>query len=259
MEDLVSIITPMYNSEKYISEMIESVINQSYSNWELIIVDDSSIDTSCSIVENYILKNNKIKLIKQKTNNGPAEARNIGIRNSKGKYIAFLDSDDLWHKEKLKIQIKFMTENNIALTCTSYEIVSYNLKSSYGKFIVPSKITYKDMLKKNYFSCDTVVINKDYMKNINMESFEKHEDYITWLKYLKEVNLAYGISDVLAYYRISDNTRSSSKKNNIIPLYKVYYKFEKLGILKSGFYLLNYIIISIFKYRKKIINKSICR
>ncbi|MGU8573755.1 glycosyltransferase family 2 protein [Clostridium perfringens] len=253
MNDLVSIITPMYNSQKYIEEMLKSVINQSYSNWELIIVDDCSIDDSCKIVEKYSKFDKRIKLIKQKKNKGPAESRNIAIKISKGRYIAFLDSDDLWHKKKLEVQINYMLDKSIALTCTSYEMVSEDFSKSYGIFRVKNKIKYSDMLKKNYFSCDTVVVDKYKVNNIFMENFEKHEDYVTWLKYLKETEFAYGIDKVLAYYRISNNSRSSNKFSNIKPLFKIYYNIEELGIIKTIKYLLLYCINAILKYKVKLI------
>ncbi|MDU7110932.1 MAG: glycosyltransferase, partial [Clostridium perfringens] len=226
------------------------VIAQTYSNWELIIVDDCSSDRSCSIVEKFICKDNRIKLFKQAINKGPAEARNIGIKNAKGRYIAFLDSDDLWAFNKLEIQVRYMIDNKLIITCTSYEIVSQDLNKSYGKFIVPKKILYKDMLKKNYFSCNTVVIDRYGLNDILMESFEKHEDYVTWLKYIKQIGIGYGINEILSYYRIDNNTRSSNKKSNIVPLFKIYYKVENLGILKSIFYLLNYCFRAFIKYRK---------
>lgn len=254
-KNLVSIITPMYNCEKYVSEMIESVISQSYMNWELIIVDDNSNDNSCKIVLEYINKDSRIRLIKQDTNLGPAEARNIAIKNSNGKYIAFLDSDDIWHKDKLKIQLTYMVENNISVSCTSYQIVSEDLTKTYGDFIVPKYIDYKSMLKRNYFSCDTVIIDKEKIKDIYMETFQKHEDYITWLKIIKQVDIAHGIDNILAYYRIGAQTRSSSKMANIIPLFKVYYNKEKLGLFKSTYYLIYYCLKTLEKYRDKIINR----
>ena len=152
---------------------------------------------------------------------------------------------------KLEIQIGYMIDNKLKLTCTSYELVSHDLSKSYGKFIVPKKIVYKDMLKKNYFSCNTVIIDRYGLNDIFMESFEKHEDYITWLKYIKQIESAYGINEILAYYRLDNNTRSSNKKSNIVPLFKVYYSVENLGILKSTFYLLNYCFGAFIKYRKK--------
>lgn len=123
MDSLVSIITPSYNSEKYISNTIESVITQTYQNWEMIIVDDCSTDSSCDIAEKYTQKDSRIKLIKLNKNSGPAKARNRAIKEAKGRYISFLDSDDIWYHRKLEKQVYFMKENDLAVTCSSYYIV----------------------------------------------------------------------------------------------------------------------------------------
>lgn len=247
---LVSVITPMYNGEKYLAKMIDSVINQTYGNWELVIVDDCSNDNSCKIVEQYIEKDNRIKLIKQKKNAGPAEARRVSINNAKGKYIAFLDCDDIWMPEKLEKQIGYMESKDVAVTCTSYSMGSENLSEIYKEFIVPQIITYKDMLKQNYFSCDTVVINKEKVRRIKIESSPKHEDYITWLGVMKEIEFAHGIQESLAVYRIRGSSRSTGKIDSAIKIWNVYKKYERLGVLKSSYYTTHYMVRGILKYRK---------
>lgn len=258
-DTLVSIITPMYNSEKYISEMIESVLKQTYKEWELIIVDDCSTDNSYKIVNRYVNIDSRIRLIKLESNKGPSDARNVGIKNSNGRYIAFLDSDDLWKKNKLEVQINYMISNNEAVTCTSYEILSEGLEKKYGIFYVPNKITYEKMLKRNYFSCDTVIIDRNKINNYYMEYYERHEDYVTWLKIIKQVEYASGIKEVLATYRVYDNTRSSNKISNIIPQFKIYYNIEKLGLIKSLYYLVFVCSMSLIKYRGRLINKYLSK
>lgn len=249
--EIISIITPMYNASKYIGAMIESVLNQTYSNWELIIVDDYSTDNCTGIVKKYCKLDNRIKLIELNENRGPAHARNIAIDNSVGRYIAFLDSDDLWKKEKLEKQIKTMIENNCAVSCTSYEIIKSSTLEVLKNFNVPRRIDYKDMLRRNYFSCDTVMIDRRHINDVKMESYYKHEDYITWLKVIKQSKYAIGIQENLAQYRISEDTRSSNKIKNIKPQFEIYYNIEKIGILKSVYYTIGLCVLSLFKYSFK--------
>lgn len=246
---LVSIITPMYNGEKYLGEMIESVVNQTYNNWELVIVDDCSTDGSCKIVEKYIKQDNRIRLIKQKKNAGPAEARRVSIKNAKGKYIAFLDCDDIWMSEKLEKQIGYMEKLDIPISCTSYHIASENLMNIYKGFIVPEKIDYRMLLKQNYFSCDTVVINRNHIKDIQIKSYTKHEDYLTWLGLMKQCKEAYGIKEALAVYRVRNNSRSKGKLDSALKMWKLYFEEEKLGVAGATYYTLGYILRGIIKYR----------
>lgn len=247
--ELVSIITPMYNSEKYIAEMIESVISQSYTNWELIIVDDCSNDNSVNIVNKFAINDKRIRLIKQDKNGGPSSARNRAINESNGKFLAFLDSDDIWINTKLEKQIRYMENNKVSITCTSYKIASEDMNIIYRDFIIPNIITYKMLLKQNYLSCDTVIIDKKYFKDLRIDNNAKHEDYIFWLKLIKEVECVHGIQECLAIYRVRENSRSSGKINSAIEIFNVYKTKENLGILKSYFYTLQYILRGVFKYR----------
>lgn len=254
INDLVSIITPMYNSENFITEMIESVIKQSYENWELLIVDDCSKDNSCKIVQDLSAIDGRIKLIKHINNKGPAEARNTAIRESKGQFIAFLDSDDIWMEDKLSLQLDAMKKANAPISCTAYDLFSHDLSTKYGTFEVPDHINYKSLLKMNYFSCDTVIIDKTKIQNITMVTNEKHEDYVTWLKIMKEAKTAIGVNKPLAIYRLSAKSRSSNKLDGIIKRFFIYYQIEHLGLFKSLWYSFFYIIKGIIKYRKKLLN-----
>ena len=250
-EELVSIITPMYNSEKYIKEMIKSVREQSYTNWELLIIDDCSSDKSCSIVEKISSIDGRIRLIRQDANAGPAEARNKGIQEANGRFIAFLDSDDLWHKDKLKIQIKYMIEKKAAISCTGYNMISEDgVKIS--EFQVPEKLVYKDLLKKNSFSCDTLVYDKNMIESPVFIKYEMHEDYIAWLNLIKKSSLTVGINKSLACYRLRDGSRSSNKIKGIYYIWKIYRNFEKFNIFISLYYTLNYIINGVKKYYIKL-------
>lgn len=254
IEKKISIITPMYNGEKYLNEMIESVINQTYKFWELIIVDDFSVDSSCDIVRKFMKKDSRIKLINQKKNMGPALARKKAIENSNGEYIAFLDCDDFWEPKKLELQIKFMKENKSLASCTSYKIISENTKVRYKPFKVINKINYKSLLKKNYLSCDTVILKKEIMNSLIIETNKKHEDYILWLSLIKKVKVVHGLELELANYRKRNNSRSSKKIENIIEIFKIYKNKEKINIFLSILYTTMYIVNGIWKYKKEKIN-----
>lgn len=246
MEPLVSIITPLYNSEKYIAETIESVLDQTYSNWEMIIVDDCSRDNGIKIVEEYQKKDKRIQLYKNEINKGVSYTRNRAIDLSKGKYIAFLDSDDLWKKEKLKKQIKFMEENDVILSYTAYEKINED-GSNRGKIMVPDKLDYKELLKNCLINCITGVYKKDFFKDIKFKETQV-EDYIFWLEMFKRVEFASGINESLAIYRVKKVSRSSNKINIVKFHWKIYRDIEKLDLLKSIYYYLIYIKRGIKRY-----------
>lgn len=236
-EKLVSIITPSYNSEKYIVETIKSVLHQTYQHWELLITDDGSTDTTVKIVEEYIKKDHRIQLFKIQ-NSGAAIARNNSIKNAKGDYIAFLDSDDIWLPEKLGKQMHFMHKNKIALSYTFYETIN-ELGVDLNKLIKPPlKLTYKDNLYSNYIGCLTAMYDVSILGKVYMPVIRKRQDYALWLKILKQIPYAMGIDESLALYRVRENSMSSSKIEMLKWNWKLFYNIEKLGLLKSSFYLL---------------------
>jgi len=244
MEDLVSIITPTYNSEKFISSTIESVISQTYEYFELIIVDDKSSDKSVEIISSFIEKDKRIKLIIQNKNGGAGLARNEGIRNSKGKYIAFLDSDDRWHNKKLEKQISFMKLNNYNFTFTAYSKISEN-GEDLNKIVSAKKcVTYKKALYKNPIGCLTVIYNKDFFGKKFMPKIRKRQDYALWLDLLKKDN-AYGINEPLAYYRVRENSISSKKVDLLKYEWSIYRDVENLSFRRSLFYLVSAVLIKI--------------
>lgn len=247
-EPLVSIITPLYNSEKFISETIESVLSQTYENWEMIIVNDCSKDNGVKIVEEYSKKDKRIKLFNNEKNMGVSFTRNRAIDLSQGIYIAFLDSDDLWHKEKLEKQIKMMEEKNISLSYTAYTKINED-GSLRGKIEVPEKVNYKGLLKGNIMGCLTVVVRKDILKDSKFKQ-TKQEDYILWLELLKKVEFAYGIQESLAFYRVLNNSRSSNKVDLVKFNWKIYREVERLNLIESIYYFVIYLTRGIRRYLK---------
>ena len=232
---LVSIVTPMYNSEKFIGDTIESVIAQSYDKWEMIIVDDKSTDSSVDIVENVILKNKKIKLIKNEKNEGAAVSRNIALGHTCGEYIAFLDADDIWNCDKLLKHITFMEEFDVGFTYSNYGFIDID-----GSFLdyymtAPKEINRFSMLLGNKVGCLTVVSRSEYFDFNIPRSIKKRNDYAMWLKVLRKTN-GYLVDDILASYRITNTGISSGSKIRLLKHhYKVFRISEEFGIVKSLF------------------------
>lgn len=232
---LVSIIMPAYNAERFIKESIESVIDQSYENWELLVINDFSNDLTRMIIKDYCKKDRRIRLLEQKQNEGVVKARNRGIKESKGKYIAFLDSDDLWKSNKLEVQIKYMQSNKAYMTYTGYSYISES-----GEFIkeifIPKSLNYKQALKGNQIGCLTVIIDKSKIENIEMPNL-KHEDYATWLNILKNNIVAYGIQENLAKYRKVSSSLSSNKLKTIKWTWKIFRENQQINMIRSIYYL----------------------
>ena len=248
MNKLVSIIMPNYNSEKYISQTINSVLNQTYQNWELIIVDDKSTDNSPNIIKEFIKNDNRIKLTILETNSGrPALPRNIGIKKAQGDFIAFLDSDDLWYKDKLKLQLDFMIKNNYYFTYSAYDVIDENNKLI-SSFTPPMKLSYNDLLKTNSIGCLSAIYDVNYFGKVYMEDVG-HEDYTLWLKLLKKVDFAYGMDKKLAQYRKITSSISSNKFKVLFWQWKIYRDIEKLSLLKSAYNFIFYVYNGLIKYR----------
>ena len=234
MNSLVSIITPSYNSEKFIKECIESVIAQTYTNWEMMIVDDCSIDNSRQIITSLAEKNKKIKKIFLDNNVGAAEARNVAIRQAKGKYIAFLDSDDLWNPKKLEKQLSFMNENEIAFSYTTYQFMSEGGEDLSNIISAPEKMTYHSYLKNTIIGCLTVIIDREKSGEFEMPNIRSSHDMALWLLIMKRGFSAYGLDDNLARYRIVTTSNTASKWHAAKDVWKVYRQVEKLSFTYSA-------------------------
>ena len=246
----VAIIMPSYDSEKFIVESVESVLAQTYSKWELIIVDDCSPDDSNKIITKYVDSDCRIKLIKLQKNSGPAIARNMAIETANGRYIAFLDSDDVWLPNKLEKQIKFMQDNDLAFTYSSYKLVGED-NEDLGLFITKDKISYFDMLKTCSVGCLTAIYDTEKIGKQYMPLILKRQDYGLWLKILKLIGETRGILEPLATYRIRKNSVSSNKVKAAKYQWKIYREIEKLSFLKSLYYFAFYAYNGVTKYKNK--------
>lgn len=237
-----SIITPLFNGAKYIGETIESVMTQTDNDWELIVIDDCSIDKGDLIVEKYCQKDSRIKLLRNEENLGPAETRNRGIKAAKGRFIAFLDGDDLWLPNKLEKQLAFMSSNDIPFSFSYYQQV--NEAGSFIKNVdkLPEAVRYKDLLKYNYIGCLTAVYDTDFFGKVYMKDIRNRQDYALWLDLVKLSVTAFCVKETLASYRIRRNSISSNKFRLIKYHWHIYYNIEKLGIFRALYLVTNYVI-----------------
>ena len=254
-EHLVSIITPCYNSERYISDTINAVLNQTYQNWEMIIIDDCSTDKSLEIIKFFSKSDNRIRYIEMNKNMGAGHARNKGIKLARGKFYAFLDSDDLWCFNKLESQIRFMIDKEITFSYTAYNFITEN-NQILNKYVKAKyKINYFDLLKSNNIGCLTVIydaekINKN--QKIYMSTIRSRQDLSLWLKILKNINYAYGLDEILSTYRIRTKSISSNKIKAIYYQWKLYRNIEKFSFTKSIYFLIFYLYFGTIKYFKQL-------
>ncbi|MDO3695141.1 glycosyltransferase family 2 protein [Wenyingzhuangia sp. chi5] len=243
-QPLVSIITPCYNSENFIADTIKSVQNQSYENWEMLITDDGSTDSSIKIIEKFAAKDPRIKLFKI-SNAGAAVARNHSIEQAKGTFIAFLDSDDMWLPQKLEKQINFMQTNDYVLTFTSYQRMSEEGVLLNDIINAHEKLSYKHMLSSNKIGCLTAMYNQEKLGKIYMPLIRKRQDYGLWLNILKQIDFAYGLQEVLATYRLRNFSVSAKKTEMIKWNWKLYREIEQKSIIKAIYYVLCNICIKL--------------
>ena len=249
MNNLVSIITPTFNSEKYIQQTIQSVQNQTYQNWEMIIVDDCSSDNTIQIVEDIQNTEPRIILIKSDKNSGPAVSRNKGIEKAQGKYLTFLDADDIWFEDFIQNSIDTIQKTGIHFVFSSYKRSNEQLNFIYSDFIVPEKVTYTDILKTNSISCLTAFIDIETLGRKFMPEVYKRQDMGLWLKYLKEIPFAYGIKEPKAIYRIRENSLSRKKSDLIKYQWQFYRNVEKLSVINSTYYMVHWAVRGFLKYR----------
>jgi len=250
MNDLISIVTPCYNDEKYIGEAIESVLAQSYQNWELFVVDDSSTDNSAEIIRSYCEKDSRIRYFKTDFPTGsPVIPRNMAIEKAAGRLIAFLDSDDVWFPTKLEEQIKLFSDEKTAIVFSNHEKINEDGKRKKRVIIAPKIVTYKRLLKENCIRnsagmYDTEKVGKVHLQNIN------YEDFVLWLEILKKGYIAQNTNTVEILYRIRKNSISDNKIRAAKWTWNIYRNVEKLGFFKSMYYFLNYCVRAGLKYLK---------
>ena len=236
IDDLITVITPVYNAEKFIEQTIKSIQNQTYEKWELILVNDCSKDNSEAIIKEFSVADSRIKYINLSTNIGEGGARNAGMDISNGRFIAFVDSDDLWKPEKLSTQLNFMKKNNIGFSFTSYELINENGKRLKHKISAPKEMTYKKLLKNTIIGCSTTMLDRSIVGEFRMPVSRLFVDHPTWFKLLKEGQKAYGLDVILTEYRIVKTSLSYNKAKEIKRKWKMYRITEGFGFWKSLYY-----------------------
>lgn len=251
---LVSIIMPSYNTDKFIAETIESVLSQTYSNWELIIIDDCSTDNTDRVVEKY-LTDKRIRYLKNKHNSGAAVSRNRALREARGKWIAFLDSDDLWMPCKLEWQIKFMKKYDYHFSYTNYSEI--NEKGKENGIIVtgPKRITKTGMFNYCWPGCLTVMYDREYVGLIQIKDIKKNNDYAMWLKVCKKAD-CYLLNKCLAQYRKGrkGSVSSHSIKTMIGWHYKLFREAEGKGAIVSLFNTCRNMVFGFYKKKRYVVN-----
>lgn len=243
--DLVSIIMPAFNAGRFMEVAVDSVRAQSYSNWELLIANDASTDSTLEIASCLAASDSRIRVLNQVENRGVAAARNLALGEATGKYVAFLDSDDVWNSDKLTRQIEFMNKNEVLVCYSAYQRMDES-GVELGKVVPPVRIEYTDLLKSNFIGNLTGVYNaevlgKQYFLNT------KHEDYVAWLNLVKKARSAQSTNSILAHYRVHSASISSNKIETIAWQWRIYRSSQSLGILYSCCLMLCYFYYAIKK------------
>lgn len=247
IQPLVSVVMPAYNAEKYIDEAISSVISQTYTKWELLIIDDCSTDGTAKIAERFASQDSRIHLLRNLQNMGVARSRNRGINIARGEWIALLDSDDAWREMKLEKQLAVAESTNADIVYCSYSMMD-ETSAHLSDFIVPETTSYNDMLKESVLSCSTVLIRRSALQQHRFSTEYYHEDYVLWLELLKSGYRAAASREVLSDYRIVRESRSNDKLKSAKNRWLIYRKTEKLPLLKSILVFAAYAVNGILKY-----------
>ena len=233
MSELVSIITPTFNAEKYVRATLQSVVDQSYQNWEMILVDDASTDQTVKIIEDFAQKDNRIKLFKLDRNSGNGFARNVALEKATGKYIAYLDADDIWLPQKLEKQIKFLKDNNLPFTFSFYDCIDEEGNALNRRVEAPLNLTYNQLFFCNYVGNLTAIYDADFFGKIVIEATQKRQDWRLWLTILKQIQSTKPVPEPLAFYRIRNDSISSSKFKLIKHNFGVYRDFHGFNFVFS--------------------------
>ncbi len=248
MNDLVTIITSVYNAEDFIGQTIESVLSQSYRNWEMIIVEDCSTDRSREIVRTYSTADERIHLIELEENKGVGGARNVGLQKARGNLIAFIDSDDCWYPEKLEKQVRFMREGNFPISFTAYEIIDKEGNSLDRVVHAIDKVSLHIYLKNTIIGFSSSMINREIIGDVSISNMRLRVDTQLWIRLLKRGFTAYGIDEVLMKYRVHSKSISRNKAKAARLTWNLYYKIEKLGFFHSVYYFSHYALKALKKH-----------
>lgn len=232
MSPVCSVIMPAYNCEKYIGAAIDSVLGQTFTDLEIIVVDDCSPDGCSDKVHQYMENDKRVRYIRHKQNKGVAEARNTGVNMASGEYIAFLDSDDVWLPDKLAKQMQMLQESASVLCYTGARFIDDDGRDLQKNIDIPVTVNYESILHGNVVVCSSVLVKRDVLLEYPMERSDLQEDYITWLRILKAYGQGCGINEPLVYYRLAKGSKSRSKINSAMMTWKTY-RYIGLGLYES--------------------------
>jgi len=255
MSELVSIITPTFNAGKYIQDTLQSVLNQSYQNWEMILIDDASTDQTVKIIKDFAEKDARFKLSELSKNSGNGFARNVALEKATGQYIAFLDADDLWFPMKLEKQIQYLKANNLPFTFSFYDCIDEDGKLLNRRIEAPLNLTYNELFFCNYVGNLTAIYDADYFGKITLEATQKRQDWRLWLTILKQIQFTKPVPEPLAFYRIRKNSISSSKFKLIKHNFGVYREFHGFNFVFSVLLMTRFLFTQLIiktRYIKKI-------
>lgn len=244
----ISVIMPVFNAERFLKESIDSVLNQSYKDFELILIDDCSKDSSYEILCEYKKNDDRVRVFKNDVNKGVSYTRNFGVSKAKYDYIALIDSDDMWDKEKLKKQVNLISlyvDTDLCYTGSAF--IDTNSVRSNFVFNVPIEVSYEKLLKQNVISCSSVLIKKRWLIKYPMSFDNMHEDFAVWLSILKNGGKARGINEPLLIYRVDRNSKSGNKFKSMKMTYRVY-KFIGLNVFQRLYYMFFYAVSGIKKH-----------
>ncbi len=245
----ISIIMPAYNAQAYIRQAIQSVRQQTFTDWELILVEDCSSDQTLSLIQQAAKEEPRIHLIQNSYNLGVSQSRNAGIAQAKGEWLAFLDSDDCWHPEKLAHQLDFAEKHNYAFTFTGSGFMDENGKALSYHLPVPDSLTFRQLLKQNLISCSSVLIHRELLAAFPSNAEQMHEDFALWLMILRDrVPAAFGLNEPLLIYRLSSSSKSGNKFKAAAMTFRVY-RYVGLSLPEALYYWFWYVMRSLKKYK----------
>lgn len=240
---------PAFNAGNYIENAVDSVLNQTYPNWELIIIDDGSTDDTLNIISEISKVDKRIFILKNKVNLGVSATRNKGVKFANYDWIAFLDSDDLWAQDKLDKQVEMIKHKNASFIFTSYTFMNTEGIYYKGVFEAPQVIDYKQLRKQNVINTSSVLTKKKYLEDFPMEQDNMHEDFATWLRILKKYGVAHSVKEPLTVYRISRDSKSGNKIKSVIMTFKVF-RFVGLNFVQSIYFTFSHVMKSFRKYSR---------
>ena len=250
--ELISIITPCYNNARFLPFCVQSVLGQLHTNWEMLIVDDCSTDNSFEIAQRFASQDARIKVFKLQINSGSGVARNKAILESKGDLIAFLDSDDIWHPEKLSMQLKYMKQYSAAFSHTSYGYLYEDGRVMKKRFIVSDKcVDYKSLLKRTEISCLTAMYDVRIVGKVYMPDLRRKQDFALWLEILARGYDSLPVKNVLAWYRQVNGSATSSKYKLVLKHYTFLRRTQNLSIMKSIHYTCYWLVNGVVRYYLK--------